>query len=254
MSNLSGWRAARRLGQALLACGIALFAAAATFAAPEFQDTIAQRVKACTACHGDQGRSGPDEYYPRLAGKPAGYLYNQLLSFRDGRRHYGLMTHMVDLMTDDYLMEIAQYFAALEVPYPPPAALPDHPSAHALARGEQIVLHGDPGAHLPACVACHGTRLTGAEPRFPGLVGLSVDYLTAQLGAFKTGERKAYPPDCMAKVAERLTDADAYAVAHWLANQAVPADSHPAPLGTIEQPVAPDLRCGSAPWPQGVKP
>lgn len=254
MSNRFGRHVALRLRQALLGCGMALFSAVAALAAPEFHDTIAQRVKACTACHGDQGRSGPDEYYPRLAGKPAGYLYNQLLSFRDGRRHYGLMTHMVDLMTDEYLMEIAQYFAGLEVPYPPPAPLPDHPSAQALARGEQLVLHGDSAARLPACVACHGTKLTGAEPRFPGLVGLSVDYLSAQLGAFKTGERKAYPPDCMAKVAERLTDADAYAVAHWLASQAVPADSRPAPIGAVKQPAAPDLKCGSAPWPHGVEP
>jgi cytochrome c553 len=251
MSIPSLARNPRRFFRSLLFCGIALVAAAA-HAAPEFHNTIAQRLKACTACHGDQGRSGPDEYYPRLAGKPAGYLYNQLLSFRDGRRHYGLMTHMVDLMTDQYLMEIAQYFAALEVPYPTPAPLPGHPAPAVLERGKQLVLHGNPEARLPACVACHGTRLTGAEPRFPGLVGLSVDYLTAQLGAFKTGERQAYPPDCMAQVAERLSDADAYAVANWLATQPVPADSHPAPASDITQPVAPDLKCGSAPWPNGV--
>ena len=36
-----------------------------------FEDTMAQRTLACTACHGEQGRAGPDGYYPRLAGKPA---------------------------------------------------------------------------------------------------------------------------------------------------------------------------------------
>jgi cytochrome c553 len=30
----------------------------------------------------------------RIAGKPAGYLYNQLLNFRDGRRNYPLMTYI----------------------------------------------------------------------------------------------------------------------------------------------------------------
>ena len=69
-------------------------------AAPRFEDSMAQRVLACTACHGDQGRAGPDGYYPRLAGKPAGYLHHQLLNFRDGRRHYGLMTRMVDPLSD----------------------------------------------------------------------------------------------------------------------------------------------------------
>ena len=33
-----------------------------------FEDTIAQRTLACTACHGEQGRAAPDGYYPRLAG------------------------------------------------------------------------------------------------------------------------------------------------------------------------------------------
>ena len=28
---------------------------------------------ACTTCHGKEGRAGPDGYYPRIAGKPAGY-------------------------------------------------------------------------------------------------------------------------------------------------------------------------------------
>jgi cytochrome c553 len=57
-----------------------------------------------------RGRAGPDGYYPRLAGKPAGYLYHQLLNFRDGRRHYGLMTRMVDPLGNAYLMEIARAF------------------------------------------------------------------------------------------------------------------------------------------------
>ena len=94
---------------ALLAWGLC----SSSEAAPRFEDNMAQRVLACTACHGDQGRAGPDGYYPRLAGKPAGYLYHQLLNFRDGRRHYGLITRMVDPLGNAYLMEIARHFSAL---------------------------------------------------------------------------------------------------------------------------------------------
>ena len=61
----------------LAAMGLAC-ASALGHAAP-FEDTMAQRTQACTACHGNQGRAAADGYYPRLAGKPAGYLYNQLL-------------------------------------------------------------------------------------------------------------------------------------------------------------------------------
>ena len=56
---------------------------------------MAERTAACTACHGTQGKAGPDGYYPRLAGKPAGYLYNQLRNFQEGRRHYTLMAGLL---------------------------------------------------------------------------------------------------------------------------------------------------------------
>ena len=79
-------------------------------AAP-FEDTIAQRMLACTGCHGREGRAGPDGYYPRIAGKPAGYLYNQLRNFRDGRRRYELMNGLLALLDDAYLREIAEHFA-----------------------------------------------------------------------------------------------------------------------------------------------
>ncbi|MFM8589593.1 MAG: c-type cytochrome, partial [Limnohabitans sp.] len=48
------------------------------------QDTLAERVKACTACHGEQGRAGLDGCYPRLVGKPTGYLYQQSLILAQG--------------------------------------------------------------------------------------------------------------------------------------------------------------------------
>src|SRR6478752_1245333 len=104
----------------------AALCAPAQGAAPPFEDTMAQRTLACAACHGKEGRAGPDGYYPRIAGKPAGYLYNQLLNFRDGRRHYGLMTRLLDPLSDAYLLEIAQHFASLQLPYaaPPATALP----------------------------------------------------------------------------------------------------------------------------------
>src|SRR5947207_2245159 len=74
-------------------------------------DTIAQRLAACTSCHGKEGRAASDGYYPRIAGKPAGYLFNQLQNFRDGKRKYALMNYMVGQMPDAYLREMAAFFA-----------------------------------------------------------------------------------------------------------------------------------------------
>ncbi|MEP6825685.1 MAG: c-type cytochrome, partial [Ramlibacter sp.] len=112
----SAWKCWCRAG--LLSFAVLPWAAAA--AATAFENTIAQRVMACAACHGKEGRAGPDGYYPRLAGKPAGYLVQQMLAFRDGRRHYGVMARLLEPLSDAYLMEIAQYYAGLDLPYPAP--------------------------------------------------------------------------------------------------------------------------------------
>jgi cytochrome c553 len=209
--------------------------AATTFvqAAPKVEDTMAQRMQACTGCHGPQGRAASDGYYPRIAGKPAGYLYNQLVSFRDGRRHYALMTNLLAPLSDDYLHEIAAHFASLELPYPPPQ--PATSSVDLLTRGETLVLHGDPARNVPACVQCHGAALMGVAPAIPALVGMPRDYLNAQLGAWRIDNRRAVPPDCMSQVAHRLAPEDISALSQWLAAQPVPAgarpaDSLPAPL------------------------
>ena len=188
-------------------------------AAP-FEDSIAQRVLACTGCHGPEGRAGPDGYYPRIAGKPAGYLFNQLRNFRDTRRHYELMNGLLALLDDDYLREIAAYFASLDVPYPPPA--PPVASAELRERGEALVRRGDPARSLPACNECHGDAMTGRAPFVPGLLGLPRDYLNAQLGAWRNGQRRAIEPDCMAKVARMLAPEEIGAISAWLAAEPVP--------------------------------
>lgn len=222
---------------AFLAAGS--LAASLAAAAPP-QDTLAQRVAPCTTCHGKQGRAAPDGYQPRIAGKPAGYLYHQLLNFRDGRRRYGPMVYLVDPLSDAYLREIAEHFAALELPYPPPAAVQATPAQRAL--GRTLALDGDRSRDLPACAACHGAALTGVLPATPGLLGLPRDYIAGQLGAWQTGARRAHAPDCMADVAKRLGPEEVAAVAAWLAGQPLPASTRA--VAALPQPAP--LRCGSA--------
>ncbi|WP_428841743.1 c-type cytochrome [Janthinobacterium lividum] len=218
--------------------GMTLAAPAAISAS---HDSLEQRIKACTACHAQQERH--DAFFPRIAGKPAGYLYNQLLNFREGRRQYPLMNYMVEHLPDDYLREIAEYFAA-QHPAPPPAQ-PSSAGTTALARGRQLVLQGDAGKKIPACIACHGQQLAGVAPAIPGLLGLPRDYINAQLGAWKNGIRRAHAPDCMAQVAQRLSDADADvgAVSAWLGTQVASADARPAASIALPLP----LHCGGVP-------
>lgn len=209
----------------------------------------AKRMQACTTCHGagstaTVGRTANEVYFPRIAGKPASYLYNQLVNFRDGRRHYGLMVGLVEHQSDAALMEMAQYFSQLQLPYPEPQAPPPGTSRQAMLRGEQLALRGDPAKGIFACASCHGAQLSGAEPAYafiPGLLGLPRDYMAGQIGAWQTGMRAAQAPDCMAQVAKKLSPEDVSAVATWLAAQAVPQ-----PLQTTAKapPVAMPLRCG----------
>ncbi|MDH4390496.1 MAG: c-type cytochrome [Aquabacterium sp.] len=235
-------RRARALALASALLGLPAWAADRP-AALQVPDTLAQRLQPCMACHGAQGRAGREGYLPRIAGKPAGYLYQQLLHLRDGRRQNATMARLLAQQTDAYLREMAGYFAVLDLPHAPVPVVTAPPAV--LARGQALALQGDAGQRLPACSACHGNRLSGVQPAVPGLLGLPRDYLIAQLGAWQTQQRHAQAPDCMAQIAQRLSPADLGAVATWLAAQPVPTQPQadatapgpaPMPCGSVDQP------------------
>jgi cytochrome c553 len=200
---------------------------------------MAQRMKACVACHGEEGRATNHGFFPRIAGKPAGYLYNQLVNFRDGKRQNATMASLVDHMSDAYLREIADYFASLDLPYPPPQTT--HAAGATLARGEQLVRHGDAARGIPACASCHGEAMTGVAPAMPGLLGLPRDYILAQFGAWRNGLRRAAAPDCMAEIARRLSAEDVTSMAAWLSSQ--PVTHGVADAGSLRRNNA--VQCGS---------
>jgi cytochrome c553 len=204
-------------------------------------DTIAARVLACASCHGAQGQGAGDEYFPRLAGKPSGYLFNQLVAFRDGRRKYPPMNYLLEFLPDPFLGQMADYFASQRPPLPAPAATVV--SAEILAKGEALATHGAPQRGVPACAGCHNPSFTGMEPAIPGLLGLRVKYISAQLGAWRYGTRTAAAPDCMQIVAGHLMEEDVTALAGWLASLPAPADLSPVPHGSLPMP----LTCGSEP-------
>lgn len=195
-------------------------------------DSIATRVMACTTCHGLRGEGSNDDYFPRLAGKPAGYLYNQLVAFRDGQRKYAPMNYLLEYLPDAYLHEMAGYFAEQQTPFPT-LPRPDVPPA-VMALGQKLTLEGDERRRIPSCVACHGASLTGVSPDIPGLLGLRSKYISAQLGASRYGARVSAKPNCMQKITVLLSDADIAAASAYLSSLPSPANPAPATEGSLK--------------------
>ncbi len=210
-------------------------------AVPAFKklDSMEARVQGCVTCHGQSGQGTNNGYFPRIAGKPAGYLYNQLIAFRDGSRKYPPMNYLVAYLPDAYLREIAEHFAQQR------PAFGAHKDASAdpalLNRGQVLASAGDAQKGVPACMACHGAGLTGMDPGIPGLVGLQSAYIAAQLTRWRVGDRHASEPDCMKRIATRLSEADVAAVATWLGQQDPPKDPSPESSNLVRMPLA----CGS---------
>jgi cytochrome c553 len=203
-------------------------------------DTMAERVKPCTVCHGQADRVGRDAYYPRIAGKPEGYLFNQLRDFRDGRRYYRPMTLLLANVSDEYLREMAAYFSGLRQPYPPPEQGISSPTE--IRQAQKLVQQGDATRDIPACLECHGKELMGTARFIPGLLGLPRIYIAAQFGAWKNGGvMRGQESNCMSDIARQLTIKETNVVAAWLAAQPVPENAGPADV----LPPKMAQRCGS---------
>src|SRR5690349_23735988 len=127
----------------LAAAAPAAISHAADEAVPAFKtlDSMEARVQGCTTCHGQVGQGTAHDAFPRIAGKPAGYLLNQLITFRDGTRRYAPMNYLVAYLPDAYLKEMAQFYARQR-----PAFAPQEPpkvDPALVERGKAIVTAGD---------------------------------------------------------------------------------------------------------------
>ncbi len=251
--NVTRWMMRKGWGRGVFGLlGLLVLLAAHAQPLVPFEDSIAQRALACKGCHGDQGRSTASGYIPRLAGKPADYLFFQMQAFRDGRRPHVGMAKLLENVNDALLSELAAHFAERNVPYPPPAARPPIPTL--ASRAQLIVRDGLQQAGVPACARCHGDALMGNGNRVPGLLGLPRDYLVGQLGAWRQGMRRSRPPDCMAEIAHRLRADDISVLADWLAAQPVPMGVKPSSASRTGEGQLHGLSCAEdRPAPLGVQ-
>jgi cytochrome c553 len=181
----------------------------------------------CSRCHGATGISATAGV-PHIAAQRPSYLYVQLRAYLQGSRPQSPMTGAVKFLSDDALVKVAAYFGSLDPAKPSPAPKLS-PKA---AAQKDPVLAGKAAAE--ACSGCHGDNGISKTPGSPSLVGLDPKYLTAAIGAYKSGQRKS---DLMKSLVGGLSDGDAGNVALFYALQ------KPAKAGT---PAAGDAAAGKA--------
>lgn len=196
--------------------------ASSAFAA-KVPTTLKQRVQACTACHGEQGGGGLQNFYPRLGGQHQGYLFRQLKEFREGMRAFPVMQYMANRLSDAYLREIAGYFSQQNPPYPPVTRNAFDPAL--IAMGRQLTTKGNWRTGVPACEVCHGPDLQGTAPYIPNLLGQPIAYIDAQLGGWAAGTRGP-KGDVMRWIASDLSQENIRALDAYLATLRPKGEAH----------------------------
>jgi cytochrome c553 len=162
---------------------------------------------ACGGCHGAAGVPPAGVPFPRLAGLPPEYVAKQLFDYRGGTRPSAVMAPIAQALTDGEIAALALHFGAQSAP-----ALR---SVQASSRGSRLAREGDNTLAIPACADCHGGDDVGGGPILPPLGAQPSAYTTAQLAAFRSGERRNDDGAVMREMARRLSDADIEAIASY---------------------------------------
>jgi len=162
----------------------------------------------CGACHGTDGNSSIPTF-PRLAGQSEKYLTKQLKDLKAGLRTNPIMSEQAKAINEEDIPHLAAYFSS-QKPIENTAAT----NPELAAQGRKLFLGGNSATGVPACAACHGPLGIGNPAAgFPLLSGQHSLYVTTQLQAFKSGERKN---DMMNSSAAHLSDAEMNALAEYV--------------------------------------
>ena len=172
---------------------------------PVHADSEAGKRKAevCAACHGADGNSATGEF-PVLAGQTARYLYLQLKDFKEGRRKEPSMEPMVEKLSREDMLDLAEYFAARK---PKPVAF--KADAARVARGRKK-------AEEVLCTMCHLGGMSG-QNEIPRVAGQHPEYVIKQLKAFKARTR-TNDAGSMTSVARTITEQDIEDLAHYISS------------------------------------
>jgi cytochrome c553 len=165
---------------------------------------LAERVKLCAACHGEDGNSHMPNV-PSLAGQPEFFVLNQLVLMREGVRQVEAMKVLVKDLKDDDLIALSKHYAALT-----PKASDEPIDAALVKRGTEV-------AAQKRCVSCHGLTLAGQD-QIPRLAKQRIDFLIQVLKEFRDKPRGG-ADTIMSGAVAGLPDGDLAALAHYAASK-----------------------------------
>jgi cytochrome c553 len=192
-----------RLCSMTIAFGLAVLCAAAPEALAQPMP-MAERIKQCGTCHGEDGVSTL-ENIPSLAGQPGFFIINQLFLMREGVRKVEAMAPFVKDLKDDDLQALAAHYTKL----------PPKPSAEKIDPAKV-----DRGAALAAglrCASCHLPTFAGYE-QMPRIAKQRIDYLVTAMKALRDDKRVG--ADTLMTAAIRgVSDEDLEALAHYAASR-----------------------------------
>jgi cytochrome c553 len=152
----------------------------------------------CAACHGEFGNGGKKGEYPRIGGQRAGYIADQLRSFRSRNRvNIPMFPYTQEReLPDEDITAVSNYLAGIELPTTPPDFKDTDDALTRLLAMEKVMiipkLDGDlangEALYQKQCASCHGKTGLG-RGKFPMLVGQYTNYLQKQIDAYLKGER-----------------------------------------------------------------
>lgn len=180
-------------------------AAAMLFAASLAVDaaSLAERVRACAACHGEDGNSRT-ENIPSLAGQPQFFLLMQLVLMREGVRRADAMAPLINDLKDDELEKLASHFAGLQ-----PKSSQEPIDSELVERGARL-------AASRRCSSCHLPTMSGHQ-QIPRLAKQRIDYLVTTLKSYRDNLRPGADTAMSANIAG-ASDDDIVALAHYVAS------------------------------------
>ena len=173
------------------------------------------QIATCGSCHGVNGMGNSSSGFPALAGLPAPYIERQLTAFKHSERKNAVMQSMANPLDAKARAAIAAYYAALPVP------ATTETTTTLNMQGEALAINGAWGGKrtgVPACDSCHGPYGVGVGISFPRLAGQPQSYISAQLTAWKNGNRTGDPLHLMSNVAKQLSAAEISAVSAFYAS------------------------------------